>query len=118
MLVASHSNSTRVTGQPHLSAPVSRIYDCNPSGKAEEQTSEQRKPLISARMAHSKSSPAVVTTREELAGRSGATLTCGTTAAHGTHRSRWLQRGLLLLGMLCRRERRPGHAPCSRRAQA
>jgi hypothetical protein len=73
--------------QPHLQLQPSG----GDGGKAEEQTA---KPLISARMAHSKSSPSVVTTREELAGRSGATLTCGTTA-HGTHRSRWVRRVLV-----------------------
>jgi hypothetical protein len=92
--VASHSNSSRVTGQPHRITPVSRICNCNPSGKAEEQSSRAAKPLISARLAHSKSSPPVVTTREELAGRSGATLTCGTTA-HGTHRRRRVRRALV-----------------------
>ena len=73
--------------QPHLQLQPSG----GDGGKAEEQ---RAKPLISARMAHSKSSPPVVTTREELAGRSGATFTCGTTA-HGTPRSRWVRRVLL-----------------------
>jgi hypothetical protein len=72
--------------QPHL--------QLQPSGKVEEQSSRAAKPLISARLAHSKSSPPVVTTREELAGRSGATLTCGTTA-HGTHRRRRVRRALV-----------------------
>ena len=40
--VASHSNSSRVTRQPHRITPVSRICNCNPAAKQRSRAAEQQ----------------------------------------------------------------------------